>query len=113
TPSTTPARPLAWLAWGLCALCLALLPVSLSLALSNRQALWSEIYLAAVAASALVGGLVAARRPANPVGWLFLGSAASYTAFAIAQAYVAYGTAAGLTGSPLLLAAGWACNFLT
>jgi hypothetical protein len=112
SPSSLP-RPLAWLAWGACALSLAPLPLSLALALLNREPLWSEIYLVAVAASALVGGLVAARRPANPVGWLFLGSALSYALFAIAQSYMAYGLAAGLAGSRSLLVAAWATNFLT
>jgi signal transduction histidine kinase len=113
SPPGSVLRPLAWLAWGVCVLSLALLPLSLALALLNHEPLWSEIYLGAIAASALVGGLVAARRPANPVGWLFLGSALSYALFAIAQSYMVYGQAAGLAGSPALLAAAWATNFLT
>jgi len=108
-----PARPLAWLAWGACAVSLALLIPGLALALINRVPLWREIYLVDVAASALVGGLVAARRPANPVGWLFLGSAFAYALFWTAHGYASYGIGAGQATAPLVRAAAWLTTFLT
>ncbi|HEX6606163.1 MAG TPA: hypothetical protein VF276_04535 [Chloroflexia bacterium] len=64
----------ARLAWGLLALGLALLALGLLL-LALHGALSSNVigYLLAFNAFLLVGGVVAARRPEHPIGWLFLG----------------------------------------
>jgi hypothetical protein len=42
-------------------------------------------------ASVLVGGLVTSRRPANPVGWFFLGSAGCFALTEVAAEYATYG----------------------
>ncbi len=41
--------------------------------------------------SAVVGGLVASRRPANPVGWFFLGSGGCFAITLVAAEYATYG----------------------
>jgi two-component system, NarL family, sensor kinase len=71
----------AWIAWSLCALCVALAVASLILALLNGRTL-GEIFLAwdlsiAVLPTwtvsfSVVGALVASHRPKNPIGWIFL-----------------------------------------
>ena len=71
-------RAAAWLAWSLCALALAL--TSLALLLLDRNLVhpnayvydyWLDNTLGALC-YAPVGALIAASRPANPVGWLLL-----------------------------------------
>lgn len=90
SPTIGPAaQPLRWLAWGLCALSLTMLAGGFALALAGGGCFYTQFYVVAVAASALVGGLVAARRPENPVGWLFLGSAFCYGLFALTTEYAA------------------------
>ena len=69
--STRAAR----LAWSLCALALALIVCAVVLAVLNGADVAAVTFPPALTAGALVGGLVASRRPANPVGWFFLGSA--------------------------------------
>jgi hypothetical protein len=44
-----------------------------------------------ITASVAVGGLVGSRRPANPVGWLFLGSAVLVALQTVASEYATYG----------------------
>src|ERR687898_472263 len=41
--------------------------------------------------SAVVGGLVASRRPGNPVGWFFLGSGGCFAITIVAAEYATYG----------------------
>ena len=75
---TNHRKVVAWLAWSLCALCVALAAASLILGLLNGRAP-SEILIdegmVAIAtltvAFSVVGGLVASHRPENPIGWNF------------------------------------------
>jgi hypothetical protein len=57
--------------------------------------------------SAIVGGVVAARRPANPVGWLFLGGALSATVRVLAGEYAVYGILTNPGALPLPYALAW------
>jgi hypothetical protein len=64
-------------------------------------------FLVGVVASALVGAVVASRRPRNPIGWFFLLSASS---FAIGEAmvqYAAYGLVIVPGSLPLAHAMAW------
>jgi hypothetical protein len=75
-------KAIAWLAWSLCVLCVALAAASLILGLLNGRAL-SEILIdegmAAIAtltvAFSVVGGLAASHCPENPIGWIFCAAA--------------------------------------
>jgi hypothetical protein len=60
------------LAWGTCALTLAMTAGVVVLALLNRSDSGSLSFSIVGVSSTVVGGVVASRRPANPVGWLFL-----------------------------------------
>jgi hypothetical protein len=75
-------RAASYLAWSLCALCVALAVASLILALLNGRTL-GEIFLAwdgpsiavlptLTVSFSVVGALVASHRPKNPIGWIFL-----------------------------------------
>ncbi len=83
-------------AWGGTALTLALAACAVALAVLNgSDVAAAAIFPLALTVSAVVGGLVASRRPANPVGWLFLGSAGCFALSEVAAEYAAY----GLTGA--------------
>src|ERR671913_1200970 len=76
------ARAASWLAWLLCALCVALAAASPILALLNGRSP-GEIFLAwdgpsivtiatLTVSFSVVGALIASHRPENPIGWIFL-----------------------------------------
>jgi hypothetical protein len=107
------ARASARLAWSMCALTLVFVGcvvVSIVLHGSHNQ---SAIFLVAVISScALVGAVVASRRPRNPVGWFFVVSAAS---FAIAEAtlrYAIYGLVIVPGSLPLAHAMAWPSTWM-
>ena len=84
-------RAAARLAWWVCGLILALIACALALAILkpvNVQEVTSPL---ALTVSAVVGGLVASRRPANPVGWFFLGSAGCFALAEVAAEYATHG----------------------
>ncbi|MDP9475712.1 MAG: hypothetical protein M3R38_08480 [Actinomycetota bacterium] len=85
------ARAAARLAWSVCALALVLLACALVLAILNGADVFAVSFPLALTASALVGGLVASRRPENPVGWFFLGGAFCFAFVAFASGYATYG----------------------
>jgi hypothetical protein len=80
----------AWLAWSVCALTLALIVCTIALAIIN-SAIAAVISPLALTTSAVVGGLVASRRPENPVGWFFLSSAGCFAITEVAAEYATYG----------------------
>lgn len=65
-----PAR----VSWVVCALTLALIVGAVALGVPNHVAAGYQVYLVFVVSCALVGGLVASHRPANPVGWFLAGA---------------------------------------
>jgi hypothetical protein len=98
-------RTVAWLAWALCALALALMGCAVALAVLNKSDVAEAISPMALTVSAMVGGLVASRRPANPIGWFFLGSAGC---LALAEVAARYAT----SGLPGALAMAWLWSWL-
>jgi hypothetical protein len=78
------------LAWGLCALTLALICGVVWLTLLNATDPGSLSFSVVGVASAFVGGLVASRRPENPIGWLFLGGALFSTLRTLTGEYAVY-----------------------
>ena len=85
--------PTGWLAWSVCALTSALIVCAVALAILNGTDVFSLIYLVAVALSALVGGVVATRRFANPVGWILLAGGAIFAFQEFSLEYAIYGLA--------------------
>jgi hypothetical protein len=103
-----------WLAWGLCALFAVLTVATIAIDASASvpdepyESFWETFGLVgAFAAFAVVGALVAARQPANPIGWLFLAAPlfAMVGAFSEEYAYRAFVVDHG--DLPLALFFGW------
>src|ERR687898_1276387 len=65
----------ALLAWGMCAFALTPISASLVLAVLGTASVIGLDFPLVGVSGALVGGLVASRRPRNPVGWFFLAGA--------------------------------------
>jgi hypothetical protein len=104
------------LAWSLCGLALALLAATLLVLLAGRPPLTSAADpwqrqaadLLSLVGPPLLGGLIAARRPDNPYGWLWLAVGLVLAVQAFAMAYAAVAQAAGPDGPPGLAVAAWA-----
>ena len=104
TSTAGPGRPrrwtagLAWALWLASLLCLAAVPwLDQLLRQAGRADLVQFIFpdvavpVLAMVSSVTVGAVVAARRPAHPVGWLLLGIALSLTGTAATAQYFVYG----------------------
>jgi hypothetical protein len=111
------ARSAAWIAWSLCALCVALAAANLILALLNGRTL-GEIFLAwggpAIAALptetvsfSVVGALVASHRPENPIGWIFLADGFFYGLLSAGDQYAIYALLTNPGALPLGAEASW------
>jgi hypothetical protein len=81
----------AGLAWTLCALALALIACAGVLGILNRYDIWDLTFLFASVSAALVGGLIASRRPTNPIGWFILGHALCFSLGEFSRQYAIYG----------------------
>jgi len=101
-------RTASRLAWSACGLTLALILCTIVLAALSSRALEAVTFsFVVVVAGAVVGGLVASRRPRNPVGWLFLGGALSFAAHGFASEYAVYGILIASGSLPLAEAFAW------
>ena len=86
------SRTTGRLAWSICGLTLASIACAVALAVLNRSDVTAAaIFPLALTVNAMVGGLVASRRPENPVGWFFLGSAGCFALAEVAAEYATYG----------------------
>jgi hypothetical protein len=79
-----------WLAWSVCGLMVVLVVCAVALALLNRSEVRAVVFPLGVTLSAVVGGLVASRRPENPVGWFFLGIGGCFAITLVAAEYATY-----------------------
>ncbi len=105
-------RTASRLAWGLCLLSLALTACAVVLAILNgahTEVVGSPL---ALTASAVVGGLVASRRPENPIGWFFLSGALCFTFVAFASGYATYGLLTAPGTLPGARAIAWPLSWL-
>ncbi|MBA3642703.1 MAG: histidine kinase [Chloroflexia bacterium] len=100
-------RTATLVAWSLCALTLVLVAGALAIARLNRTE--PEVWLIAlgVVSSGIVGGVVASRRPANPVGWLFASGAVGFALRAFGSEYATYGLVTRAGSLPGALALAW------
>lgn len=108
----TSAGAAAWLAGALCLLSVVLLTCSVVFAVLNHEDPEELTYLIGVFSCALVGGLVASRRPYNPVGWFLLGSAVSFTLQHFTGQYATYGLLTAPGSLPVAPAMAWPQTFL-
>jgi hypothetical protein len=106
------ARSASWLAWSLCALTLVLVACVLVFTVlqgAHRQGL---TFLIGVVSCALVGGVVASRRPHNPVGWFFAVSAACFAVGEATFRYAVYGILIDPGSLPAARAMAWPQTWL-
>jgi hypothetical protein len=91
------ARTTARLAWSACGLALVLLAAGLALLWASpaaalpegdRPRLEQAINLVSLLGPPLLGGLLAARRPSNPYGWLWLAYGLGWAVVGVTNAYV-------------------------
>jgi hypothetical protein len=106
-------RTPAWLAWLLCALSLALTSVSLLLLVLNLSHpntpiydFWLEITVLPVSFS-IIGAVLAARLPANALGWLFCVAACIAAVAHVSAEYVIYALLAQPNALPVGEALAW------
>jgi hypothetical protein len=110
-------RTASYLAWSLCALCVALAVDSLILGLLNGRTLgeifltWSGPAIGALATETLsysvVGALIASHRPENPIGWIFLADGFFYGLLSAADEYAIYALLTNPGALPLGGEASW------
>jgi signal transduction histidine kinase len=109
-PAASRAAPK--IAWLLCGLALALISCGAAFMVLGGSSPWAMIQLAALMSSALVGGLVASRRPANPVGWFLLTFATCLSGVVFTEAYAKYGLLTEPGSLPLARAMAWPPQWL-
>jgi hypothetical protein len=95
------------IAWSSCLLAMALITCAVVLGVLNGADAEAVSSPLAVTTGAVVGGLVASRRPANLVGWLFLGSATCVALNTVADEYATYGLLTSPSALPFAEAMGW------
>jgi signal transduction histidine kinase len=78
------------IAWWLCVLSMTLAVSAGVLMVINGTGIGNLMFLVNVLAGAAVGGIVASRLPANPIGWFFLGSALSFALAILTHEYATY-----------------------
>ena len=92
-------RVAAWLAWSLCALCVALAAACLIFGLLNGRTLYEMVFtegptivtlLTQIVSFSVVGALIASYRPENPLGWLFCAAALFYGLEIAGEEYAIY-----------------------
>jgi hypothetical protein len=108
------ARVAAWLAWSLCALCVALAVASLILALLNGRTLGEILIGPGIGTFAIltvsfsvVGALIASHRPENSIGWIFLTVGFFYGLLSAGDEYAIYALLTNPGSLPLGAAASW------
>ena len=84
-------RVAGWIAWSVCALTLAMIAGAAALAVPNQYGLRDMLFLFTEASAALVGALIASRRPRNPVGWLVSAHALCFTLGEFGRQYAIFG----------------------
>ncbi len=106
------SRTASRLAWSVCLLSLALSACAAALAVLNGDDIEAVSFPLALTSSALVGGLVASRRPENPIGWFFLGGAVCLALSGVAAGYATYGLLTAPGALPGALAMAWLLSWV-
>jgi hypothetical protein len=101
------ARVASWLAWSLCGLTLTLIACAYAFIIILPADVYSYLTPIGAAPYALVGGLIASRRPENPVGWFLVGSAIIVVLQDFLRHYVTYGLVTDSGSLPLAQAMAW------
>jgi hypothetical protein len=111
----------AWLAWSLCAVSLALMVLALVFLFRSRPAalppelgsLWgTAVQITVDFALPILGGLIASRRPENPIGWMVCAAALANATDYFADGYATYAVLAEPNSLPGGLVAAWMSNWV-
>ena len=84
----------------------------LRLAALNGHPLGELLFLLSEPLAILVGGLIVARQPRNPVGWLIIGHALCFTLGELCRQYALYGGVTAPGALPFAAAAAWPAYWL-
>ncbi len=84
-------RAASWIAWSTCGLTLVMIACAVALAVPNRYGLGAVLFILTEVSAALVGALIASRRPENPVGWLVSSHALFFTLGEFGRQYAIFG----------------------
>jgi hypothetical protein len=102
-----------YLAWSLCALCVALAVASLILGLLNGRTL-GEIFIAGnitfatlILSFSVIGALIASNRPENSISWIFLAVGFFYGLLSAGDQYAIYALLTNPGALPLGAEASW------
>jgi len=106
------AARVAWTLWGAVALLLALAGLFTALNASLSEPLSYILLSVDFLAVALIGALVAARRPTNPLGWILLGIMVMMSVVFVGDGYAVYGLYTRPGSLPGTLWAAWASGWL-
>jgi hypothetical protein len=102
----------SWLAWSVCTLTILLVACVVVFMVLHGVHRQGVTFLAAVVASALVGAVVASRRPQNPIGWFFAVSAACFAVGEATFRYALYGLVIEPGSLPAAKAMAWPQTWL-
>ena len=111
----------AWLAWSLCVVSLALMALALALLFlsgsgtlpSEFGSLWgTAVQIVVDFALPILGGLIASRRPDNPIGWMVCAAALANATDYFVDGYALYALLAEPDSLPGGLVAAWASNWV-
>jgi heme/copper-type cytochrome/quinol oxidase subunit 2 len=115
------ARLATWLAWSLCALCVALAAACLIFSLLNGHTLYemvltgiptTVILLTQMVSFSVVGALIASHRPENPIGWLFCAAALFYGIEIAGEEYAIYALFTNPDSLPLGAELAWLTEWI-
>jgi hypothetical protein len=119
------ARVATWLAWSLCALCVALCvalaAACLIFSLLNGHTLYemvltgiptTVILLTQMVSFSVVGALIASHRPENPIGWLFCAAALFYGIEIAGEEYAIYALFTNPDSLPLGAELAWLTEWI-
>lgn len=117
------ARLAARLAWLVCVLSLSLLALSMVLIILERSTAeefaWQGLAVNVVGTigAPVLGGLVASRRPGNPIGWMWLGVGLGFALSSFGGSYATYALGTGSLPAPrtlgtLVAGVGWTVAFI-
>jgi heme/copper-type cytochrome/quinol oxidase subunit 2 len=115
------ARLATWLAWSLCALCVALAAACLIFSLLNGHTLYemvltgiptTVILLTQMVSFSVVGALIASHRPENPLGWLFCAAALFYGIEIAGEEYAIYALFTNPDSLPLGAELAWLTEWI-
>lgn len=90
----------------------ALVAAAIGLGLRNGYDFGWMLFIVSEPLAALVGGLVIARQPRNPVGWLIVGHALCFTLGELSRQYAVFGAVTSPGALPFARAAAWPATWL-